>query len=157
MTDAMKQEFTCRITNANRTEMIVILCDMFDIYLTDAKSAIEDGDKEGFKTEIGRARAVLSELIKSLDTHYEIAANIYGIYRFIERCLIKAELRYDKTLMIPCMNMMRKLNESYEKVAKLDPSPAIMQNTETVYAGMTYGRNDISESHSMAANRGYWA
>ena len=61
MTDELKQQFTRRITNANKSELIVILCDMFDIYVSDAKTAIEEGDQACFKNNIRYARAVLSE------------------------------------------------------------------------------------------------
>lgn len=157
MTDSLKQEFTFRITNANKSEMIVILCDMFDVYVTEAKDAIEKGNYEEFHDGIRKSRAVLSELIKSLNHQYEIGRNLYSLYRFFERCLIKADIRRDKTTLIPCMNMMRKLNESFEKVSKLDPTGAIMQNTESVYAGMTYGKNDINENMNSTYNRGFFA
>ena len=157
MTDELKQQFTRRITNANKSELIVILCDMFDIYVSDAKTAIEDGDTVVFKNNIRYARAVLSELIDSLNLEYELARNIYQLYRFVERYLIKADIKLDKTYLIPCLNIMRKMNESYEKIGKLDPSGPVMKNTEEVYAGITYGRGDLNENMNTAYNRGYWA
>ncbi len=157
MTDELKQQFTRRITNANKSELIVILCDMFDIYVSDAKTAIENGNQAVFKNNIRYARAVLSELIDSLNLEYELARNIYQLYRFVERYLIKADIKLDKTYLIPCLNIMRKMNESYEKIAKIDPSGPVMKNTEEVYAGMTYGRTDLNENMNTAYNRGFWA
>lgn len=156
MNNAMKQEFTKRITNANKSELIVILCDMFDIYISDAKQAFEDNDLNSFHANIQNGRAVLSELINSLDRSYEVANNIYSLYRYIERLLIEADIRNEKTPLIPARNILLKLNESYASISLLDPSPAVMQNTETVFAGMTYGKDSINESSYSKANRGYF-
>ena len=41
MTDEKKQQFLLRISQANKTEMIVILYEMFLIYLKDAEEALD--------------------------------------------------------------------------------------------------------------------
>ncbi len=63
MTSEKKQEFTLRISQANKTELVVILYDMFQAYLEDAEHA----EGEEFHNAISHARAVLNELIESLD------------------------------------------------------------------------------------------
>jgi flagellar protein FliS len=54
--------------------------------------------------------------------------------------------------------VMRGLYTSFEQVARLDKSAPLMQNTQQVYAGMTYGRNSLNENLSGAdTNRGFLA
>lgn len=169
MTDELKQEFTRRITKANKSEMIVILCDMFDIYVSEAKEVLDnftggnarynlsEDERKEYKEAIRKARAVLLELINSLNREYEIANNLYQLYRYVEKRLIEAQVRVDKAALVNAANIMKRLNESYEKVAKADISPAIMSNTEDVYAGMTYGRGDLNSNYMAESNRGFFA
>ena len=46
MTNEKKQEFTLRVSQANKTEMLVIIYDIFLEYLEDAKKAKEKDDKD---------------------------------------------------------------------------------------------------------------
>ena len=49
-----------------------------------------------------------------------------------------------------------KLEEAYKEAAKTDNSPAIMGNTQQVYAGLTYGRGTLNESMgNPLENRGF--
>ena len=45
MTKELKQEFTLRITQANKTQLITILYEMVLLYLEEAKAAIDADDK----------------------------------------------------------------------------------------------------------------
>ena len=51
MTKGLKQQYTLRITQANKSALVVILYEMTITYLEDAMKAHEDGDER----EIGRA------------------------------------------------------------------------------------------------------
>ena len=169
MTNERKQEFTLRITQANKSETVVILYDMFQAYLEDAglaagknadsadPSDVRDAmDEAAFHKAIRQARAVLSELIESLHMEYEIAQNLYRIYRYVERLLIRADVRLDVIPLKEASRFMKKLGEAYKTVSKEDTSPAIMENTDAVYAGMTYGKTELHESNTVT-NRGFLA
>lgn len=152
MTNERKQEFTLRITGANKTEMIVILYDMFQAYLEDAV------ETEEFHNAICHARAVLSELIESLNMEYEIAQNLYQIYRYVERLLIQADVRLDAVPLKEASGIIGKLRDAYEVVSKEDTSSPVMENADTVYAGMTYGKTELQESNiNSSSNRGFLA
>ena len=52
--------------------------------------------------------------------------------------------------------MIKNLHDSYESVADSDESEPVMKNTQSVVAGMTYGKNQIlEESTQDISNRGY--
>lgn len=154
MTNEKKQEFTLRITQANKSELVVILYDMFQAYLEDA----EQSEGEEFHSAISHARAVLNELIESLDMEYEIAKNLYQIYRYVERLLIQSDVRLDKEPLKEVSGHMSQLRNAYDTVSKEDASPSIMENTDVVYAGMTYGRSNLNENNAGdASKRGFLA
>jgi flagellar protein FliS len=55
--------------------------------------------------------------------------------------------------------IVEKLLDSFRQVSEMDESEAVMENTETIYAGLTYGRDSLNEtlySENMA-NRGFMA
>lgn len=152
----LKQEFTRRITSANKSELIVIMYDMFHQDISEAIEYCLDGNMVDMKNQIRRTRAILSELINALDRQYEIANNLYSIYRFVERQIIESDVKRSVDGLREADRLMSMLGKSFREVAKQDTDKAIMENTESVYAGMTYGRNNLNEN-SMTLNRGILA
>ena len=142
MTKELKQEYTLRITQANKTQLAVILYEMTITYLEEASRAYDEGDTASFKDSIRKARGCIKELIASLHFEYEPARNLLQLYVFANQELTRARVR---------KGMMEKLQEAYEKIAAADTSAPVMANTQTVYAGLTYGKNSLTEN---LANQG---
>ena len=151
-----KQEFTLRITKANKTQMIVILYDMVLEYLKDSLESLEKEEIKEFKWNIERAKDCLDELLNSLNYQYEIAGILRGLYFFYKRELSTAAVYMDKEKVFPVMEMIQELKESYEKISKEDTSAPVMENTQTIYAGLTYGKDSLNVNLThQDTNRGY--
>ena len=78
MTRELKQQFTRRISAANKTQLVVILYEMFLTYIQEARQAFENQDTEGFRQGIKRAKGCLHELMMSLNYDYALAGNLLG-------------------------------------------------------------------------------
>ena len=53
-------------------------------------------------------------------------------------------------------SIIKQLHGAYKQIEKQDTSGPVMENTQTVYAGLTYGRNTLSENIAdTALNRGF--
>jgi len=154
MTNEQKQDFTLRISQANKSALVVIL---YDIFLAYAKEAEEASPAESaFHIAIANARGALSELIDSLRMEYDIAQSTYQLYRFVERELIRADIGRSADPIPAVIRIMQCLRDAYAEVAKEDASAPLMKNTDIVYAGMTYGKHDVMTGSSAAGtNRGY--
>ena len=151
-----KQEFTLRITRANKTQMVVILYDMVLTYLEDAIEAFEKNNPKEYKWNIERAKECIDELLNSLCVEYEIASVLRGLYYFYKRELTTAAVQRKKELIPPVMQMIGELKESYEKIAKQDTSAPLMENAQTVYAGLTYGKDSLNINLSdQGTSRGF--
>ena len=144
MKKELKQEFTLRITRANKTQMIVILYDMVLVYLKDSLEAFEKEDYSTYKWNIDRAKDCIDELIHSLHMEYEIAGILKGLYFFYKRELTSGGVQRDTDKVLSVMGMIQELKESYEQIAAQDTSAPIMENTQAVYAGLTYGKDSLS-------------
>lgn len=76
MTREMKQIFTRRITQANSTQLVVILYDMILTYLKDAADAYDIGCEEEFKKDMQCARNCIAELRNSLNFSYDLSRTL---------------------------------------------------------------------------------
>lgn len=149
MTREMKQIFTRRITQANRTQLVVILYDMTLTYLKDAAAAQEIGCDQEYKKAMQCARNCIAELRNSLDFTYDLSKNLFALYVFADRELAGNRIQ-------DVAKMFKKLRDAYQSVSKKDNSKPLMQNTQDVYAGLTYGRTDVNESlMNYSGVRGY--
>lgn len=157
MTDELKKDFTLRISNANRSELLVIVFEMLLVYLDDAKTALSTGDEVAFKEGIRKTKGCFDELINGLDSQYEISQDLFAIYAFCIKELVKAEIGKNADKLEDVRKLIIPIKESFEEVAKTDKSEALMANTQSVVAGYTYGKNDISEAVNTDSNRGFLA
>ena len=158
MTREHKQQFTLRITQANKTELIVILYEIVLGYMEDAEVALEADNITEFREALRKVRSCFGELIASLNLDYELAARLLSLYLYCNRELTKADVRKEKEPLMHIRSVISKLLEAYRELAGQDTSGPVMQNSQTVYAGLTYGKNSLSENLAdQGANRGFRA
>ena len=146
MTKEMKQIFTRRVTQANRTQLVVVLYDILLTYLEDGMNAYEAGDRTEFKKDLGLARDCIAELRKSLDFQYDLSRNLFAIYAFADRELANNMHGNKADHMKEIIKDFEKLRNAYDTISKKDKSEPLMENAQDVYAGFTYGRTDLNES-----------
>lgn len=151
------QAYSKRIAQANRTELIVIT---YEIIIEHIKNAqISFGNQKEFSNDLDQAQAFLKELMVSLDFEHKIAYNLMSLYIFMNKQLIEAKIKNSCEMLPRVQGMLESLLSSFREVSKQDNSAPLMQNTQKVYAGLTYGRDDVNEM-SLASddkNRGFRA
>jgi flagellar protein FliS len=149
--------FSYRISQASKTELVVIMYDMAQEYLKDAIQALNDDDKIGFCNNIRQVKRVIDELSSGLDMQYEIANELFVLYMQADKILIRCLARLDNEGLDKVGNMLNKLRESFYKLSKDDDSGPVLKNVQQVYAGLTYssagGSNEIY--NDPVNNRGY--
>lgn len=140
-------DFTRRISQCNRGELVVIMYDIFFAYVEDVYAAYEAKDWEAYKEALRRAQRAIAELISALDFTYDMAKSLYSIYVFCRDSLAKAMYKRDTADVKDAERLMRKLYDGFVHAAEADISAPLMQNTQQVYAGYTYGRDDLIETY----------
>ena len=94
----------------------------------------------------------------SLHYEYEIAFRLLQLYLYADRELTRAEIHNSKEELSHVRTVMRKLHDAYETVSSQDTSAPIMENTQAVYAGLTYGKGNLNVSLAdQGSNRGFRA
>ena len=156
MEDRLKQDFTRRLSQCNKGEMIVILYDIVFAYLDEAKAANTQNNYEAYKIAIRKADASLQELINSLNFAYAISKQLYPLYVYCKRALAKAMYQNKTDGITEAETVLRRLYSSFKEAAKSDTSGPLMRNTQKVYAGITYGKNDLNENYMDTFQRGFF-
>ncbi len=156
MTREKKQELTLRITQANKTELIEILYEMALCYVDDACKAHAEEDKAGYRDAIRKTRGCMKELLSSLNFEYDLAVNFMQLYLYCNRELALADVKKDCSYLEHVRMVIGKLQQAYAELAKQDTTGPVMQNSQTVYAGLTYGRGELTENMAdEGVNRGF--
>lgn len=156
MTRELKQEYTLRISQANKTQLITILYEMVLLYIDEAEEALDTGDRMEYKSAIRKIRGCMNELTASLNFDYELALNLLQLYLYVNRELVKASSHNDRENLEHVRKVIDQLHKAYQQIETQDKSDPVMGNTQTVYAGLTYGRNTLTENIAdPSANRGF--
>ena len=157
----MKKEdinaFTLRISQGNKSDIIVVVYDIYFAYEKDARDAIEARDIDGMIAAIRHCTDAVSHLMNALDFSYEISLQLYPLYDFVRRSLAKTIYSLDTCHIDIASNIMKSLREAFIEVAKSDDSGRSMKNAETISAGYTYGRGSLNEFSDGGSNRGFYA
>lgn len=149
-------DFTLRITQSNRTELIVVIYDMVLEYIKEAQECYDLEDTEGFIEATKRARECVGRLMSSLDTKYLVAVELMNIYLYINKLLINSAIKKKPQDFDAISRMISNLSEAFGEVAKQDNSAPLMGNTQQIYAGLTYGKGTLTESFSdQGSSRGF--
>jgi len=155
------QEFAARVTQGSKTDLIVI---MYDIILEDIAEArriltVEaDGaacvdkwksyrmqTREEYKKELLHAARFVSELMAALDFRYRLSYELRNLYVYAHKCLTEAAFSGETKKLSDVEDMMNGLKAAFEKIAKEDTSGPVMQNSQKLTAGLTYGKGRLNE------------
>ena len=152
MTKECKQQFTLRITQANSTQLIVILYEMTLQYLADGEQAAGEAE---LVEAIHKARGCVKELLNSLHREYSPAGELSRLYLYCLRRLAACEVRRDRAILEDVRKVIVPLCDAYKQIQDQNTSGPVMNNSQTVYAGLTYGRNKLTENMAdQGTNRG---
>ena len=150
--------FTLKIASSNGLGLISILYDIYEEYETDALDNFEAGQVDEAIAALKKCATVVSHLQKDLNFNYKVSGNLYALYDYVQRNVSKSIYKANSEGLIEAKKVMDELGDAFEQLAKEDTSAPLMQNTQSVVAGMTYGKGSLNESIlGNQSSRGFWA
>lgn len=154
-----QQEYAARISQANRTELLVIVYEILEEEIHLAEQAFQEREFQTFDQELQTALQFLQELMGTLNFEYEISGQLLSLYRFINKVLIEDRMKKQPEYLAECAKIVADLRKAYEEVARQDHSGSLMVNTQKLYAGLTYGKHSLEEvsMDEKSGSRGYYA
>ena len=155
MTNQERRDYSLKISQSSKTGLIVIMYEMAVKYIDDGVLALKSDNVNEYRTNIKRAKSVINELVSVLDMRYEISYQLRNIYVFMIKVLVRADIRKETDELVRIREMLLELRKAFIEAGKNDNSGAVMQNTQQVYAGLTYSRTSLNENMYSDVNRGY--
>lgn len=149
MTNEQIKDFTLRVTQANHSELMVILFDVESVYLKDSIVEFEAGNTEEFIKNMELARKAHNELMSGVNEEDKAGRNMLGVLRYIYKLLTASTIKRKPQEIDRVLGMLEKLKECFVAIKAVDDPSPVMKNTHQVYAGLTYGRGTLNESVSM--------
>ena len=155
MTKESKQEYTLRISNANRSELVVIVYEMLLDYIEESIDHLEKQEFDPFHESIRKAVNCIRELSESINYEADTAGNLLSLNVYCIKELSAADIHRDRDRIDAVLKIMRKLYEASKEAAKTDASSPVMNNSQSVYAGLTYGKESLTVNLNDTQNRGF--
>ncbi len=140
MTKKEIREFSLRIAESSKTELIVITYDIILNYIEAAEKAYVDDNPDDVVFNLQKAKQFVNNLSSCLDFRYSIAQELMRLYIYVNNCLLKDIVKRTPQSAEGIKEIISKLRESYHEISPLDKSGKVMKNSEQVYVGYTYGR-----------------
>ncbi len=137
-------DFVARISSASKVNLIAITYELIFKNVDDAVAA--QGNQAEFAKPLGVAVDLLGTLIDSLDMKYELSRTLFPLYIYVNKLLIQAKVSGRTEGLSDVKKILTPLLEGWQEVAKNEENPTpLMEKSQTIYAGLTYGRGELQE------------
>lgn len=139
------------IANASKGEL---LCITYELLLEQIKMATQSEGEER-KVYVEKGIRIIKMLVGDLDFGIPLSNELFRIYVYVQGILIQAKTNQK---LEEAYHLIHKIYEAFKKITEeeIDKKPSI-QNAEAIYAGLTYGKEDIKETILQDYNRGFKA
>ncbi|VAW54202.1 Flagellar biosynthesis protein FliS [hydrothermal vent metagenome] len=106
------------VTDANPHQLVQMLLDGALGKLSAVKGLIERNDTAKKGQVIGQAISIIGGLRSSLDMEKggEIASNLDNVYEYMERQLVKANLKNDVIIIVEVVGLLREIKLAWESI-----------------------------------------
>ncbi|MGN0151883.1 MAG: hypothetical protein ACI39Q_05360 [Wujia sp.] len=145
MTKEQIREFTLRTTQENHSGLILVLCDIERVYISDAIAAYDE-DVDCYMKNMELAKRAHNELMSCFDPADPRGRSVLNVLRFIYGKLVASTVRRSPQDIDRCVVMLDTLRVGFEHLHEIDTDGPVMQNTHRVYAGLTYGKGVLNEN-----------
>ena len=153
MTREQIKDYSIKVTQASATRLVQLTLEITASYLKDAQD--NQDDVSVFRYNIKKSRTFIAHLISSLNMEYPISRELFNIYSYLNTELQKADIRADAVLLPRLRGIIDTLSEAFAEICEEDRGGMVMENTQKVYAGLTYSKGSLNESIYDDNSRGF--
>lgn len=139
------QEYTARISQASKVDLVIITYELIISKLEEAVENYQDGDMDLFVSSLKKAQQFLVHKIGSLNFDYKISYDLLSLYLYINDNINRSIFKLDPKALKNSIPILIKIKSGFEGIKDEDKSGSVMKNTQTIYAGLTYGKNSLNE------------
>lgn len=151
------EDYVARIANATQLQLVIINYEIIMDYLNAAKNSTDN--KADIDFNLDKARQFLNELRVSLDMEYTVSKYLMSLYLYVDQQIAYCQFNYNTNHIDESVKVLSNLLEGWKTIEndEEDKTP-LMENTEQLYAGLTYGKDgNLNEYVDLKADRGFKA
>lgn len=110
------------VQTSNPAKLVIMLYDGAIRFVNTAINALQQSDIEQSNLNLGKAQAIVSELMSTLDRSYDISQNLYSLYEYTNFLLVEANIKRDVTKAEEAVSYLSELRETWLEASKLAAS-----------------------------------
>lgn len=146
-------DYKLRIINASALELTIIT---FELLIKNMENAIINfEDNSEFEFDLKKSKKFLRELILALNMKEKISHELFDLYNYVNKILILQSFNKNKEELTSAIEIITNIKEGFDGIKDLSGTP-LMENTDNVYAGLTYKNGQLSE-YVNPTNKGFKA
>ena len=119
-----------RVTTASPAELTLMLYEGAVKFANIAVIALEKKDYETVNTNIQKCRAIVVELMTTLNFKYEVANDFKRLYDYIFSLLVEANLHKDIDTLNTALDELRSLRDIWKEIMKTTKGPQVVLDTK---------------------------
>lgn len=152
-----KQKYVAKIASATSANLVVINFEIILDYLKESTQTINN--QKDFEFNISKARQFLTELRCSLNMQYEISSYLLTMYNYVDRYLAKFLFSKNLNDLDEAQKVLKNIMSAFVEIEnKNSDNTKVMENTDAIYAGLTYNKNGtLCEFVDIKDNKGFKA
>ncbi|MBL8611950.1 MAG: flagellar export chaperone FliS [Myxococcales bacterium] len=118
-----KRYQTVRVETSSPIDLVVMLFDGITRFTREAEDAMRRKDRARAGERIGKAHAILEELVASLDPDKapELCETLVGVYGYCMKQLIQANLEQSPETLAEVREVLSPIREAWAELAKNPP------------------------------------
>lgn len=115
MINAYQQYQYNSIMSASPEHLMIMMFEGAIKFVKLARKDIEEKNMAGANYNLTRAQDIITELDQSLDMSYDVSENLSGVYDFIYRQLVDANIKKDIQILDVVESMMTELKDTWSQ------------------------------------------
>ena len=108
MTDEQMNVYKMRITQAGIAELTVVMLEMEIQWIREALEAFDQQKMEEFLSSVEKAQGTQVELMNVMNMENPLSEEIYSVFAFINKQLIRAKIKRQPLDLARCRKMLEK-------------------------------------------------
>ena len=146
MTEELMNVYKMRISQAGIAETTTIMLEMEIQWMEEAVAAYGESNLEEFVRCTDKAQSVQVELMNVMNMENPVAVDVYSVFAYINKQLIHSKIKRQPLEFERLAALLEQYHTSFVNLVKTDQVGPVMQQSEKVYAGLTYGAGGLVES-----------
>ncbi|MDR1687903.1 MAG: flagellar protein FliS [Clostridiales bacterium] len=152
-----KEDYVAKISNATPVGLVIINFELLVESVELALGNTANGNTEEFEANVNKAKDFLMLLMKSLNFEYDISKQFLKAYIHINALLNKAFFSKKTEPLNEAASLLKTMLADWREILKIENAQPVMENSQKLFAGLTYKNGELEEYIPEEETRGFKA